>query len=240
MALPKLETPKYTLEVPSTGQSVEYRPFLVKEEKVLLVAQESDDNKTMMKAMGDIIDSCTFGNLNIKSITNFDLEYIFLKLRSKSVGEISEILLSCTECDTKNEVKINLDEIEIKVPKDKDKKIMLTGDVGITLKYISALDVTRLSSYDDDQSKLINETVLSTIENIFDKDNVYDMNDSSSKEKEEFINSLNRQQMEKIENFISEAPRLKKEISFTCKSCKTKNKMTLEGTEAFFSNSPRS
>lgn len=234
MNLPKLETPKYGLNIPSTGKTIEYRPFLVKEEKILLIAQQTNKSKAMFKAMLDVIDSCTFGKLKMKDLTNFDVEYIFLKLRQKSVGEVASLNIKCKECEASNPIEVNLEEVKIDLSEDKEKKVMLTDSVGVLLKYISALSVEKLASLEKDQDKLLTETVIQSIDHIFDENGVYPIKEANRSELEEFINSLNREQISKIEDFISSAPKLNHTLNFDCIKCELPNEVVLEGAQTFF------
>jgi len=234
MNLPKLETPKYGLDIPSTGQTIEYRPFLVKEEKILLIAQQTNKSKAMFKAMLDVIDSCTFGELKMRDLTNFDVEYIFLKLRQKSVGEVASLSIKCKECEASNPIEVNLEEVKIDLSGDKEKKVMLTDSVGVLLKYISALSVEKLAALEKDQDKLLTETVIQSIEHIFDENGIYPTKEANRSELEEFINSLNREQISKIEDFISNAPKLKHSLKFDCVKCELPNEVILEGAQTFF------
>jgi len=119
MALPVLQTPKYSTTIPSSGKVVEFRPFLVKEEKVLLIAQESDDPSSTVNAISDVITACTFEKVDVNKLTSYDLEFLFLQLRSKSVGEIVDLQIKCSSCNKDNPVKINLDKVEVNIPKRK-------------------------------------------------------------------------------------------------------------------------
>jgi hypothetical protein len=235
MALPTISTPKYQLKLPSTGESVSYRPFLVKEEKILLIAQETKDPKQMMAAMGDIISACTFDKVKTSEITSFDLEYIFLKLRTKSVGENADIKVQCQKCEEYNAVSINLDEITVEVPEKKNATIMLTDSIGVTLKYIDAKKMEKITGLiETNQMAVINELIINSIESIFDDSNVYPAIDSTPAELTQFIESLNRQQMEKIENFIGNAPKLQHICEFKCCKCGEENSITLQGIQSFF------
>ena len=234
MALPILESPKYIINIPSNKKTIEYRPFLVKEEKILLMAQESQDSREMLNAMKDIIRACTFEKIDVNLLTSFDLEYIFLKLRSKSIGEISNVNIKCSSCDEQNSIAINLDEIEVKFDESVSKTIMITDTVGINMQYIRVKDMGALTDDKKTQSDLINEVVIASIESIFDADNVYPSENSSKAELITFINSLNRSQMQKIEEFIASVPALKETVKFKCKKCSHQNEFELAGTQAFF------
>lgn len=234
MPLPILESSKYTITIPSTGKTVEYRPFLVKEEKILLIAQESNDSNQMFSSMKEIIRSCTFEKLDVDSITSYDLEYIFLKLRSKSIGEVSDINLECSECKTLNPVSIVIDEIEVKIDPDATKTVMLTETVGVNLRHIRVKDMAQLSDDKKPQSEIINNVVMASIESIFDADNVYPSDKSTPQELTTFINSLNREQMSKIEKFIESTPKVQKDVCFSCTNCNHDNSINVSGTQSFF------
>lgn len=231
MALPKLETLKYDLIVPSTGKKIQFRPFLVKEEKILLIAQESEDNKQIMNAIKDIIDTCTFGKLKINDLAIYDLEYIFLQLRAKSVGEVIDLTMKCEECETINPVSIEITNIEVVQSKEKiSPKVELTDTVGVTLRPLPVGMADKLSEDIKDFAKAIG----AYIESIYDEDNVYKTEDISQKELVDFVESLSHKQVEKIEKFISNQPSLSHTIKFTCSKCKHENEILAQGLGDFF------
>lgn len=235
MPLPILETPKYILTVPSTNKNIEYRPFLVKEEKILLIAQETGDESAITNAIKEIIKACTFNVIEPDELTAFDLEFIFLKLRAKSVGEISEVRCKCEKCETPNTISINIDEIKVTWPKTKtkDNTIMLTDTVGVTMHYVKVKDINSTTA-NKSQTETIIDTIIAMIDTIFDQSGIYKKEDSTKEELLAFINSLNRSQMEKIEKFIIDSPKLTHEVNFKCNKCKHDNNLTLSGTQAFF------
>lgn len=234
MALPILNTPKYYVELPLSKKTVEYRPFLVKEEKILLMALESQDQKQIMNAMRDIIDACTFGKIESRDLPVAELEFLFLKLRSKSVGENSHIGLACKSCSGKNEVDVNLEEIKLTVPGDITTKIMLTDTVGLIMKFPTSDDVLR--SIDSNKSDVENTyaVIIASIDKIFDTENVHDAATQSKQELQDFIESLNKQQFEKIKVFFNNLPKLKHELDYQCTKCGSINHVVLEGLESFF------
>ena len=235
MPLPTLESPKYILTVPSTSQSIEYRPFLVKEEKILLLAQESDNSAEMMSAIKDITRACTFNVLKPELLTPFDLEYIFLKLRAKSVGEFSNIKCKCDQCEVYTEVSVNLDEIEITWPeKEISNKIMLTDKIGVILRRMRVDDISAVISGSEVNMDTITDMLIASIESIFDDVGVYQSDQSSREELLTFVNSLTRAQLGKLEEYISNSPKLQHSVQFKCDSCKKENNITLTGTQAFF------
>lgn len=232
MALPTIESPKYFLTVPSTKQTVEYRPFLVKEEKVLMIAQEAGTNQSMISAMKDIIKSCTFGAIDLYSLAMSDLEYILLQLRSKSVGETSKISFQCDECEEVIETTIDLSEIEVSEGENKENKIQLTDDVGITLKS-PGLKEAEIAARSNKTNNTIVQSLMTVIESVYDGEAVYPFADASPKEIENFIDSLSSQQVVKIKEWVDGLPSLKKEIKFKCSKGKERTKI-LSGLDDFF------
>lgn len=234
MALPTIESPKYFLTVPSTEETIEFRPFLVKEEKVLMIAQESGTNQSMLSAMKDIIKSCTFGSLDLYSLAMSDLEYILLQIRSKSVGETSDIRVTCDECNELVDVTIDLSEINVTKGKKTDNKIQLTDDVGITLK-APGLKEAEAAAKSNKKNSSLTQTLSSVIESVYDADNVHPFSQASSKETENFIDSLSSAQVIKIKDWVDTLPALKKEIEFECSCSKGKAKTKiLNGLGDFF------
>lgn len=234
MKLPTLNTPKYSLVVPSTGQSIEYRPFLVKEEKVLLIAQQSEKPEDISRAMLNVIDSCTFGKLNMDELTGFDIEYIFIKIRTKSVGEEVEVGIKCESCNGLNNISINLEEIELTSSAKLPDKIMLSDSIGFVPKHISLREIEKIAKNQNDSGKVLIQTIAATIKTIFDESDVYDLSQASYEEIDEFISSLSRQQIAKIEDIIKNTPKFEKNISFKCIHCECKNEHTLSGLQSFF------
>ena len=231
--LPKLETPTYSVVLPSTGEQVEYRPFLVKEEKILMIAQESNDNSAMMKALKNIIKACTFNKVNPSKCTTYDIEYLFLKLRAVSVGETAELQFKCEECGEYNTVEINLNDIELVYPDENpETNIKLTENVGIKLKPVSVDDVETLS--DINNPKNFTKAIAAVIDVIYDQENVYKVSDTSEKEVLEFIDNLSHTHLEKIQDFIEKQPQLKYTVEYTCSKCGHENKVELIGMQSFF------
>ena len=233
MNLPKIETPKYELTIPSTGQEIRYRPFLVKEEKVLLIAQEAGGEADLLAAMGDVVTSCTFGKVNVAKLASFDLEYIFLKLRAKSIGEEAELGIKCEECGEVNKVTVNLDAIEVTKGKPLPKKIQLNETIGIVPQYIKVIDLIKITKKTD-KGDILTASIAASIENIYDEENVYPIAEASDNDVKEFIDSLSKSQIEKIEEVVTEAPKLQQTVSFTCQKCGAKNEKVLTGIESFF------
>jgi DNA-directed RNA polymerase subunit M/transcription elongation factor TFIIS len=229
MPLPVLEAPKYSLVVPSTKKKLQYRPFLVKEEKILMIAQESTDASQIEESIKDIIRACTFEKIDVDSLTTYDLEYILLKLREKSVGESSKFFLTCKECDAKNEVTVNLNDVAVDFPETvPDNNIELSKGIGITLSPVS---IKRLGNIDQSD---INSIIATVIETIYDAENVYSVDNVSKKELDTFIDSFTHKNLEDIQNFIKNQPTLKHTVNFKCSECGHENTYTLEGIQSFF------
>lgn len=231
MPLPKIETPTYELTLPSTGELIEYRPFLVKEEKILLLAQESGEAKDIMRALKQIVASCTFDKVSPNDVPQYDLEYVFLQLRAKSVGETSKFSVKCEHCSEYNEVEVDLSTVEVTFPLQKDaNKIQLTDNIGVILQPISFEKIEDIDSIADNFTKIL----ALSIAQIYDQTQVYNSSDVSEKELIEFVESLSRTQVSKIEHFLENQPYLAKDIQFTCKACGKPNSVTLKGLDAFF------
>jgi len=236
MPLPVLETPTYELTVPSTKKNVKFRPFLVKEEKVLMIAQETKDQKTIINAMKEIIKACTFDKLEPDTLTMYDLEFIFLKLRAKSVGETVELQLPCEECDKRHPIEINVDNIKIKYPKKKiASTIKLNNEVGVNLRHAQIKDFDSFQTSDD---AAITDDMMSilriSIDSIFDSNQTYHHSEVTPKELDTFIESLSRKQVDQMVEYLENIPKVREEIDFKCDSCGKENIHIIEGTEAFF------
>lgn len=237
MALPKNSTPIYNMIIPSTNKSVKFRPFLVKEEKSLLLAQQSDDPIVMVNTLQSIIGSCILDKIDVSSLAIFDLEYIFTQLRAKSVGEEVELIFKCGHCDDeKAKTKITFDLTKIEVFKDPEhtNKIVLFDSVGVVLKYpnielIKKLDSLSKGNYDD-----IFSIIIACIDYIFDDQEIYYAKETPKEELETFLNELNSAQFAKMQQFFETMPKIKQDIDFICPVCEAKNHTTLSGLADFF------
>jgi len=231
MALPQLNTAKYTTMVPSLNKEVTFRPYLVKEEKILMLAMESQDNKQIMRAVKDVIKACVLDEINVEKLAMFDIEALFLALRSKSVGEKVDVRLKCTNCEHLNDISIDLDEIVL--PDGAiDPVIQLTDDVGVTMRYPSINDVEGMNQ--EGGVKEMMKIIAICIENIFDADSVYSSDSYSEKELNEFIDGLNSGQFQKISKFFEDLPAITHNVKFNCVSCSEKNDVELKGIASFF------
>ena len=245
MALPKVSTPTYELTIPSSGEKVSYRPFLVKEEKTLLMAMESKDTAAMTKAMQDIITSCTDGEVKPKDLAPYDLEYFFLQLRGRSVGEIIEVKAprppnfeACCEEATEEdicELSINIDDIKVDTSKIKPSEIEISDTIGIKLRFPEIDAIQKYSSVDGEMKAAdIFKLIIECIEYISDGDDIFKAKDHTKKELNEFLDSLNTQQFNKIREFFESMPRLSHDIDWVCPKCEKSKPLTLTGIDSFF------
>lgn len=238
MALPIINVPKYEITVPSTGKKIKVRPFLIKEQKILLIAQESEDLDVMINSIKEIITSCTDGAVDVETLAMFDLEYIILQIRAKSVGEVVELLFKCEDCvdNEKAVVQINIDltTIQIEHNPEHNKKILLFNDVGVVMKYPSFSLFKKLDeTTENDYIGYIN-LIQECIELVYDSDDVYPFKDQSAESIESFIGDLTTEQFDKIKKFFDTTPKLRKEVEYKCPVCNKEHKKTLEGIKSFF------
>lgn len=240
MPLPKINTPTYELVIPSTAKKVKYRPFLVREEKILIMALESEDMDQITNAVVDIISSCiqTRG-VKVNDLSTFDIEYIFLNIRSKSVGETIEVNITCPDDgETQVKVEINVDDIQIQKNSDHNNIINLDDDLKMRLKYPS-LDqfIESNFEYNDDNVDVDKslEMIISCIDVIYNEEESWAASDSTKKELKEFIEQMNTKQFKDIENFFVTMPKLSHTVKVTNPKTKVESNIVLEGLASFFS-----
>jgi hypothetical protein len=236
MALPKLTTPTYELEIPSTDEKVKYRPFLVKEEKILMMAMESKASADITQAVKDIVKECTFDKVNIDNMPMFDVEYIFLNIRSKSVGEVSKLKLLCPDDGkTYADVELNLNEVKVQVGDDHTNKIDLGNDMGMIMKYPTIDSFSESGIRDINPSNML-EVISTCILQIFEKkgEKVYETKDQTKKEVTDFIEQLNTKQFKDVQKFFETMPKLKHTIKIKNPKTKKESEITLTGLNDFF------
>lgn len=235
MALPKLESPKYEIKLPSLNRKIAYRPFLVKEEKILLVAMESQDQGQIVSSMKDLIRACTFDKVNPDELPIFELEYLFLKIRSKSVGEVVKLNFKCESCEKHNPQDVNLDEVQLETSQVNN-KIKLNDKVGVVLRWPRVDTILELSMMSEEKQKeSIIDVVLGCIVSIFDDKKVYPVEDQSREELIQFIESLSQAQFKMIQDYLEQMPKLSHTVKYECIHCKTENTFTIKGLQNFFS-----
>ena len=238
MALPKLNSaPIYEMSVPSTGDKVSFRPYLVKEEKVLMMAFESGDQKQALKAIVSTIEACIQENIKVHDLATFDVEYMFTQIRSKSAGEKSTVMLKCKECGTQHEYSVDLASIRVEIG-ERNPIVDLTDEVSVEMKYptYKALMDSNLNA---DQVELGMSMVVHSVSAIVTKQGLdeerTDAQDVSKKELYEFIESMTSDQFEKVTKYIGDLPSMKHEAKFTCLNCETENEIELKGISDFLS-----
>lgn len=233
MALPILNSAKYTVVIPSTGTEIEYRPYTVKEEKILMIALESKDQKMVLRSLKDVISVCVTQEINVDDFTLFDFETIFLALRSKSVGEVVDLQLKCEdeECNGVSPVQVNLEEIKL-TDMPESNTIFIDKKVGIIFKYPS---VSIVEKYDQENAmENAFDMIVSCIQEIFDEENVYDAKEETKQSLVDFVESLNTQQFAKVSEFFKSVPTLAHDVEFKCIKCGKENNLELKGLQSFF------
>ena len=232
MALPRIDTPTYQLTLPSTQQKIDFRPFLVREQKIIMMAQESQDEKQMVRAMSDLVTSCTFNKFDVNKLPIFDVEYMFLKIRGKSIGETVELNLMCPDDgETQVPTKINLEEIEVSMTVGHSNMIDITDNIKLQLRYPIYSDATQVGGLD--QSDGVFKLLTRCIDKIIYGDQEYNRVDITDKEIEEFIDQLNTDQFNRIVEFFNTMPKLRHVVQITNPKTKVKSEVVLEGLQNF-------
>ena len=238
MPLPKIATPTYTLELPSTGKDISYRPFLVKEEKLLVIALESEDTKQITNAIKAVIKACVLTKgIKVETLPTFDIEYLFLNIRGKSVGEEIDVNVTCPD-DGKTQVKvtIDLDDIEIQKSEGHSNQIKLDGNIMMEMKYPSLNEFIKnnFDMNDKNQVEQSFDLIASCIDKIYTEEEVWSTSDCTKKEMNEFLESMNSAQFKQIEEFFTTMPKLSHTIKITNPETKIESDVVLEGLASFF------
>lgn len=232
MALPKLETPTYELTLPSSGKKVKYRPFLVKEYKILLTALEADTAE-VVRIVTELVDVCTFNKLNMKELAHFDVEYLFLQIRGKSINEIANLVI---DCDCGEKIPYDLDITKIEVQKSSGNKInnsiLVADKVGVELRYPKFEEM--MDIYENAQGDKIVDMISKCVTAVYTDKERIEAKETPPEEMREFLESLTKQQFDKIEQFFIDMPKLVQEIEKACPACGTVNNLRLEGIQNFF------
>jgi len=238
MPLPKISTPTYELEIPSSKKIIKYRPFLVKEEKILIIAMESEDAKQIANAVKNVISSCILTKgIKVDELSTFDIEYLFLNIRGKSVGEDVEILITCPDDNvTQVPILINLDDIQVQVDENHTRDIKLDNDLILRMKYPS-MDEFIKSNFASGGEIGVTETfdlIASCVEQVYSEEESWAASDCSKKELQEFIDQLSSKQFKEIEKFFDTMPKLSHKIKVTNSKTGVESEVVLEGLSAFF------
>jgi hypothetical protein len=231
MALPTLEVPTYELTLPSTGKKITFRPFLVKEHKILLTLSEASDDETS-RIVTDLVDVCTFNKINAKELPHFDIEYIFMFLRARSISEVVEVVITCVNCQKQYDNSFNIENISIEKAEEHTNKILLNETVGIEMKYPKFEQVVKV--FDNNDADDIFKLVMKSIKGIFEGDNYWDAKEQTEEDIETFLNSLTKEQFEKIETFFQSAPKIVQVIESDCPHCQHHNTSRIQGLQNFF------
>jgi len=237
MALPKIETPTYTMVLPSREGEIKFRPFTVKEEKILMIAAETGEQKDMLRAMSDVIKSCTYDVVICDDLPVFDIEYIFLQLRAKSVGEIAKFRVLCPDdMKTYTEIEIDLTKVDVQVDDDHDNKVVIDEkrNLGVVFDYptLSTYDISK--DIDTVNTEDVFNLIYSCVNHIYEGDKIYPGKDSTLKEKKEFFESISQKNLVDIRKFFDSIPRLKQEVEVENPKTKVKSIVTLKGLQDFF------
>jgi len=229
MGLPKLNTPTYELVLPSTEETIKYRPFLVKEQKLLLLAQESENKKEMLDAISQIIENCTFGKINSKEAYIFDVEYVFLQIRRKSIGDKITLNLLCNDDGiTRVPTEIDLNDVKVEIGDNHTNKIQLTDDVQLIMTY------PRIYTIDSINSDNSYDIVVKCVHQITEGDKIYERVDMSDEDLIEFIESMNTDNLSSVLDFFDTMPKIKHQIKVINPNTNVENTINMEGIESFF------
>ena len=233
MTLPVINTPTYELEIPSTKEKLTYRPFLVKEEKILLMAMEEEKDIQLNRALKQVVNNCTFEKIDVGKLPLFDLEYIFLRIRAKSVGEVAKLQILCEDDgETYVPVEIDLESIEVEFQEDHNTKIEITDDIGLIMSY-PTFEYLDFNVEGSDINKLF-DIIASSIHQIYEGEIIHEKVDFNKKELKTFLESLTSEQFQKVQHFFETMPRLRHTVEVENPKTKVTNTVVLEGLNAFF------
>ena len=233
MALPKLNSAKYELSLPSTGATITYRPFLVKEQKALMIAQESENEKVLESTFAQIIKDCVEDKVDPYKMPMFDIEYVFLKIRSKSVGEVAELSIICPDDKkTKVNVSIPLEDVGVQMKEDHTNVVTLTDDISLVMRYPCLGDAKGVTS--DEQTKGLFSVIKKCIHEVHDGDEVYKRVDMSEKDLDNFIDSMTTKNFESVSEFFESMPKLSYDLEVFNPKTKVKSVVPIEGLQSFF------
>lgn len=231
MSLPVLDVITYQLELPSTGQKITYRPFLVKEHKILLTILNSEAQE-VSRVLYDLIDVCTFKKLNVKDLTHFDLEYLFINLRAKSVGESAAITLTCEKCQTKIDTTMDLSKARVERVDGHTNKIKISDNVYVEFRYPTLDEV--IETYESSDAEKVFKFIVKNCKGIYTNENYFNSKDVSFEELEEFFNQLTKAQFDLIEDFFVTMPKVVQDVNANCNNCGHVNNLRVEGLSNFF------
>ena len=231
MALPKIETPVHSLTLPSSGEQIKFRPFLMKEQKLLMLSQEGENKSELFDTLSTVIDECTFKKLNVKNLPMFDIEYLFLKIRAKSVGSKLTVSLICPDDkETRSDVDLNLDDIEVQIDEQHTNMIQINDDIELVMQYPILEDMKSLQNSSTlELFKIINKCV----KEVRHGENIYSGPDMTEKDLNDFFESMNAEQFDKVNQFFDTMPRLRHIVKIVNPKTKVESEILLEGLESF-------
>ena len=240
--LPKIDIPIYETNLISNGNLIRFRPFLVKEQKLFLMASESEDQKETINTIKQVLRNCILDDIDVDKMATFDIEYLFLQLRARSVGEVVNLRFTCNNTSKDNEtekcgntvqIDVNVLDVKPEINSEHNNKIEITDKIGIVLKYptFGAVDIMDINTQDMEQ---ILNVIISCVDYIYDDEQIYYGKDTSKEELREFIENLRQPDLEKISQFFNTLPKMKKELEFNCNKCGYKEILHLEGIQSFF------
>ena len=233
MALPKLNSANYELSLPSTGKKIKYRPFLVKEQKALMIAQESEDEKVIESTFAQIINDCVADKVDPYKMPMFDIEYVFLKIRSKSVGEVADLVVTCPDDgETKVNVSIPLEEVNVQMKKDHTNVVTLTDDISVVMRYPCLGDMKGFNALG--QTKSMFQMIKKCIHEVHDGEKVHKRIDMSEKDLDGFIDSMSSKNFESVGEFFASMPKLSHDLEVVNPKTKVKSIILIEGLQSFF------
>jgi hypothetical protein len=244
MALPKIDVPIYELKLLSSKQKIKFRPFLVKEQKLFLMNNEDDDTNSTVNVIRQVLKNCVLTEIDIDNLPVFDLEYLFVNLRARSVSEVVELKYRCNNtikngdekedsvCGTVNDISFNLLEIKPATSTDHDNKISITDKMGIVMKY-PTFEVMQ-KAQGKSENEMILDLIYSSIDYVWDEDEIYYAKDQSKDEIIEFVDNLQQKTLEKMQKFFETMPKMKKDIEYKCKKCGYNENITIQGIQNFF------
>jgi len=242
--LPKIDVPIYETKLISSGKTIRYRPFLVKEQKIFLMASESEDVKDVIGAIKQVINNCVIDDIDVDNLATFDIEYLFIQLRARSVGEIVNLKFNCNNkikddiggehtCGNLVKFDLNLLEIQPTLNEEHTSKIEITDKLGLVLKYPTFNAINKLDINSNDINQVL-EVIINCIDYIYDDEQLYYAKDASKKELSEFVENLKQSDLEKFQKFFDTLPKIKQQLNFDCDKCGYTEKIDVEGIQNFF------
>jgi len=241
--LPKLDIPTYTVKLISTGKTVRYRPFLVKEQKLFLMASEADDAKEIINTIRQVLKNCVLDEIDIDNLPTFDLEYLFMHLRARSVEETVELKYKCNntvkdesgeenKCNGSVAFTLNVLEVEPTINPEHNSKIQLNENLGLSLKYPTFEMIQKYETMNEDE--IMMKVLVDCIDYVYDKEQIYYAKDSTKEELGEFVDNLQQKDLEKIKQFFDTMPEIKKDVHFKCPKCAYEEDIEIKGIQSFF------